>query len=43
MSRKISRYRPAKAENRYLAACEAGRGLWPVLYESLDVTTRYGG
>jgi pimeloyl-ACP methyl ester carboxylesterase len=42
MSVEISPFRSAKGGAQYVAAYDASMGLWPVPYESLDVTTRYG-
>jgi hypothetical protein len=42
MTGSIAPFRSAKGEAQYVAAYDASMGLWPVPYESLDVTTRYG-
>jgi pimeloyl-ACP methyl ester carboxylesterase len=42
MSVGVSPFRSAIGEAQYLAAYDASMGLWPVPYESIDVTTRYG-
>jgi pimeloyl-ACP methyl ester carboxylesterase len=42
MSKNISAFRSAEGESQYFAAYEAALKLWPVPYESFDVTTCYG-
>jgi pimeloyl-ACP methyl ester carboxylesterase len=42
MSAEVSRFKSAIGEAQYLGAYDASMGLWPVPYESIDVTTRYG-
>jgi hypothetical protein len=37
-----SPFRSPKGEALYLAACDASMQLWPVPYESIEVTGRYG-
>jgi pimeloyl-ACP methyl ester carboxylesterase len=42
MSAELSPFKSAKGKAQYLVAYDASMGLWPVPYESIDVTTRYG-
>jgi pimeloyl-ACP methyl ester carboxylesterase len=42
MSKKISAFRSPEGAAQYYAAYNAALGLWPVPYEPIDVTTRYG-
>ena len=42
MPENISLFKSPKAEAQYMSAYDAALGLWPVPYESFDVTTRYG-
>jgi hypothetical protein len=42
MVEELSRFTSAKGEAQYMAAYDASMGLWPVPYEPIDVTTRYG-
>jgi pimeloyl-ACP methyl ester carboxylesterase len=42
MSEKISAFRSAESQLHYFAAYDAAMRLWPVPFESFDVTTCYG-
>lgn len=42
MSERISAFRSPEGAAQYYAAYDAALRLWPVPYESIDVTTRYG-
>ena len=42
MPEKISPFKSTQGEAEYIAAYEASMELWPVPYESIDVTTCYG-
>jgi pimeloyl-ACP methyl ester carboxylesterase len=42
MSEKISAFRSAESQLHYFAAYDVAMRLWPVPFDSLDVTTCYG-
>jgi pimeloyl-ACP methyl ester carboxylesterase len=42
MSEKVSPFKSTKGQAQYFAAYDASMELWPVPYESIDATTRYG-